>query len=203
MCFTQFVFILNHHLLQNIMTKTIVIFHSGYGHTERVAKSVAEGANASLISIDSEGNLPSASSWDELNDADAIIFGSPTYMGSASWQFKKFADASSKSWFVRAWQDKIFGGFTNSASLVGDKGNTMAFLNTLAAQHGGIWVSLGMLSSNKKTSTRNDLNSLGGSTGLLVQCPSDAAVSEMLEGDLETARLYGARVAGIAARMKK
>ena len=40
-----------------------------------------------------------AGGWETLAAADAIIFGSPTYMGGASWQFKKFADASSKVWY--------------------------------------------------------------------------------------------------------
>ncbi len=42
-------------------------------------------------------------------------------MGSVSWQFKKFADASSKAWFTMAWKDKLAAGFTNSATLNGDK----------------------------------------------------------------------------------
>jgi NAD(P)H dehydrogenase (quinone) len=66
----------------------------------------------------------SAEGWATLNDADAIIMGSPTYMGSVSWQFKKFADASSKPWFSQAWKDKIFAGFTNSATMNGDKLST-------------------------------------------------------------------------------
>jgi multimeric flavodoxin WrbA len=46
-------------------------------------------------------------------------------MGTAPWQFKKFADASQKVWFTRGWQDKVFAGFTNSASLNGDKQVTL------------------------------------------------------------------------------
>lgn len=65
-------------------------------------------------------------------------------MGSAPWQFKKFADASSKAWFTCAWQDKVFGGFSVSASLNGDKQVTLIGMQTLASQHGGIWVSLGV-----------------------------------------------------------
>ncbi|WP_295855595.1 flavodoxin family protein [uncultured Xylophilus sp.] len=183
------------------MTTTIVVFHSGYGHTQRLAQAVAEGANAELLAIDAEGNLPEGG-WERLAAADAIIFGTPTYMGAASWQFKKFADASSKPWFSRAWQDKVFGGFTNSASLNGDKQNTLVSLVTLAAQHGGIWVSLGMLPSNAKAADRNDPNNLGGSIGALAQSPSDASVAEMLPGDLETGRRYGARVAEVAAKLR-
>ena len=141
------------------MSKTVIVYHSGYGHTQRVAQQVAAGAGGELLAIDAEGNLPDGG-WEQLNAADAIIFGTPTYMGGPSWQFKKFADASSKAWFTRAWQDKVFGGFTNSASPVGDKGATMIQLQTLASQHGGIWVSLGLLPANTKAATHADVNHL-------------------------------------------
>jgi|UniRef100_Q47IM0 multimeric flavodoxin WrbA len=183
------------------MSKTIVVYHSGYGHTKRVAEVVAEGAAAELLAIDSEGNLPEGG-WDKLAAADAIIFGTPTYMGGPSWQFKKFADASSKPWYARAWQDKVFGGFTNSASPVGDKGATVIQLQTLASQHGGIWVSLGLLPSNTKAATHADVNHLGGSVGLLVRSPSDASVDEIPQGDLDTARQYGQRITAVAARLR-
>ncbi|MGJ7486745.1 flavodoxin family protein [Variovorax sp. LT2P21] len=182
------------------MSKIAIVFHSGYGHTQRVAQAVADGAGAELITIDADGNLPEGG-WETLNAADAIIFGSPTYMGGASWQFKKFADASSKVWFTRGWQDKVFGGFTNSASFNGDKQVTLQYLNTLASQHGGLWVSLGLPPANTKAATRNDVNNLGGSVGLLVQSPSDASAAEVPQGDLDTAKLYGARVAAIAAKL--
>lgn len=183
------------------MSKVVVVYHSGYGHTQRVAQQVAAGANAELLAIDAEGNIPDAG-WDLLAAADAIIFGAPTYMGSPSWQFKKFADASSKAWFTRAWQDKVFGGFTNSASLNGDKQVALITLQTLASQHGGIWVSLGLLPSNSKAAARTDINNLGGSVGLLVQSPSDAGVDEIPQGDLDTAKQYGARVAAIATKLR-
>jgi multimeric flavodoxin WrbA len=183
------------------MSKVIVVFHSGYGHTKRVAEFVAEGAGAELLAIDAEGNLPEGG-WEQLAAADAIIFGSPTYMGGASWQFKKFADTSSKAWYGRAWQDKVFGGFTNSASLNGDKQVTLIGLQTLASQHGGIWVSLGLLPSNSKAAARTDINNLGGSVGLLVQSPSDAGVDEIPQGDLDTAKRYGQRVAEVAGKLR-
>ncbi|WP_138469037.1 flavodoxin family protein [Poseidonocella sp. HB161398] len=181
------------------MAKTVVVYYSGYGHTKLVAERVAEGAAAELVAIDAEGNIADAD-WDTLNAADAIIFGAPTYMGGAPWQFKKFADASSKIWFGSGWKDKIFGGFTNSASLNGDKQGTLTYLQTLASQHGGIWVSLGMLPANTLASTREDMNNLGGSVGVLVQSPSDAGDDAIPSGDLETAKVYGARVADVAAR---
>ncbi|MGJ7579092.1 flavodoxin family protein [Variovorax sp. RHLX14] len=183
------------------MTNVAVIFHSGYGHTQRVAQFVADGAQGELIAIDAEGNLPEGA-WETLAAADAIIFGTPTYMGGASWQFKKFADATSKVWFTMGWKDKVFGGFTNSASFNGDKQVTLQYLQTLASQHGGIWTSLGMPPSNKKAATRNDINNLGSSVGAMAQSPSDASVQEIPQGDLDTAKAYGKRVAEIAAKLR-
>ena len=182
------------------MAKTVVVFHSGYGHTQRMAQAVAEGAQAQLIAIDADGNLP-AGGWEALDAADAIIMGSPTYMGSVSWQFKKFADASSKPWFGQKWKDKLFGGFTNSATMNGDKLSTLHYLFTLAMQHGGLWVGTGMMPSNSKAATRNDVNYVGSSAGAMASTPSDASVNEMLPGDLETARLFGERVAAVTKRL--
>lgn len=181
------------------MAKIVVVYHSGYGHTERVAQTLATAAQAQLVKINEEGNI-AEQDWDTLNQADTIVFGSPTYMGNVSWQFKKFADATSKAWFTGAWSDKLFAGFTNSASLNGDKQVTLQTLQTLASQQGGIWISLGLPPSNSKAATRGDLNNLGGSVGLLVQSPSDASVDEIPSGDLATATQFGERIAQITAR---
>ena len=183
------------------MCKIAVVFHSGYGHTRRMAQAVAEGAGAQLISIDAEGNL-SEGDWAALDAADAIIMGSPTYMGSVSWQFKKFADASSKVWFVQKWKDKLFAGFTNSASMNGDKLSTLHYLFTLAMQHGGLWVGTGLPSSNTKAAQRNDINYVGSFCGAMAQSPSDSSPDEMPPGDLATAKLFGKRVAEAAVRLK-
>ncbi|WP_421955830.1 flavodoxin family protein [Polaromonas sp.] len=184
------------------MPKVVVVYHSGYGHTQRMAQSVADGAAAQVLAIDADGNLPEGG-WDTLNDADAIIMGSPTYMGSVSWQFKKFADASSKPWYSQAWKDKLFAGFTNSAATNGDKMSTLNYLFTLAMQHGGIWVSQGVLPSNSKGAQRNDVNYLGSYSGAMAQSPSDAGAGEMFPGDLETARNFGSRVADVARRFQR
>jgi len=183
------------------MAKVSVVFHSGYGHTKRMAEAVAAGAGATLVAIDAEGNLTDAG-WETLNASDAIVMGSPTYMGSVSWQFKKFADASSKPWFSQQWKDKLFAGFTNSATMNGDKHSTLHYLITLAMQHSGIWVGTGMMPNNAKAAQRNDVNYVGSFAGAMAQSPSDSSPDEMLPGDLETAKLFGQRVAEVAARIK-
>lgn len=183
------------------MATVAVVFHSGYGHTQRLAQSVANGAGAELIAIDADGNLPT-DAWETLAAADAIIFGSPTYMGSVSWQFKKFADASSKPWYTQAWKDKIFGGFTASANVNGDKFSTIQYFITLAMQHGGIWVGTGQKFNTTKSSQRSDINYLASSIGPIAQTPGDVSADDMNPGDLETGRLFGERIAALATKFR-
>jgi multimeric flavodoxin WrbA len=176
------------------MSKIVIVFHSGYGHTAKVAQAVAEGAAGTLLAIDAEGNLPEGG-WEQLAAADTIVFGSPTYMGSVSWQFKKFADASSKPWFSQQWKNKLAAGFTNSATMNGDKLSTLHYLFTLSQQQGMLWVGTGMMPSNAKEATRNDINYVGSSAGLMTATPSNASTEEMVPGDIATAKAFGQRVA--------
>ncbi len=187
------------------MAQVAIVFHSGYGHTVKQAEAVLagaqnEGVEVELVKIDANGDLTDAQ-WTLLDAADAIVFGSPTYMGTVSWQFKKFADASSKRWYSQAWKNKIAAGFTNSASINGDKLSTLHYLFTFAMQHSMVWVGTGLLPSNTKAATRNDINYLASSAGLMAQSPSDSSPEEgPLPGDLETAKLFGARVAEFAKK---
>jgi multimeric flavodoxin WrbA len=176
------------------MTKTVVIFHSGYGHTQRLAQFVADGADAQLIAIDADGNITDAE-WAALDAADAIIMGSPTYMGMASWQFKKFADASSKRWFVSGWKDKVAGGFTCSSNLSGDKLSTLQYFITLAMQQGMVWVGQSAMNDG-------NLNRLGSSSGVMAQVGPTSPAEDIPQGDLDTAKAYGVRVAQVAAKLR-
>lgn len=184
------------------MSKIVVVYHSGYGHTKRIAETVAESAGAQLIAIDAEGNVKDED-WAALAAADAIVFGSPTYMGTVSWQFKKFADASSKPWFGQVWKDKLAAGFTNSASMNGDKLSTLHYLFTLSQQHSMVWVGTGMMPSNSKAATRNDINYVASFSGLMTASPSDASPDEMIAGDFATAKVFGERIKTIAERWAK
>lgn len=190
------------------MTPIVIVYHSGYGHTQKQAEAVYSGVTqipetqVELLPINAEGDLPSGG-WDALAAADCVIFGTPTYMGSVSWQFKKFADASSKPWFAQLWKDKLAAGFTNSASMNGDKLSTLHYLFTLAMQHSMLWIGTGMLPANSKAAQRNDLNYLGAFAGLMAQSPSDSTPEEgPLPGDLETAKAFGKRIAQLTQRWK-
>lgn len=189
------------------MARIGIVYFSGYGHTKKQAEAVHDGAasiagtDVTDFEIDQNGDLPEAR-WDELAGLDAIIYGSPTYMGAPAWQFKKFADASSKPWFASAWKDKVAGGFTNSASVNGDKFSTIAYFITLAQQHGQVWVGTGLMPANNKENGPDDVNWTAGFSGALAISPADASPEEAPRaGDLETARLLGKRIAEFAHKL--
>jgi multimeric flavodoxin WrbA len=115
-------------------------------------------------------------------------------MGMASWQFKKFADASSKRWFTSAWKDKVAGGFTISASPSGDKLSTLQYFITLAMQQAMIWV--GQPALNDGT-----VNRIGSNSGVMAQVGPTSPAEEIPQGDLDTAKAYGERVAAVAAKL--
>jgi NAD(P)H dehydrogenase (quinone) len=190
------------------MTRIAIVFFSGYGHTARQAEAVrrgaagVEGTEVTVLRIDEDGTLPEGA-FEALAAQDAIIYGSPTYMGGPAWQFKKFADASSKLWFTQALKDKIAAGFTNSASVNGDKFSTIQYLFTLSQQHGQVWVGTGLMPANKKEHGHDDVNWTAGYAGALAISPSDASADEApRSGDLKTAELLGRRVVEIASRFR-
>ena len=184
------------------MSKIVIVFHSGYGHTKKVAEAIAQSAGGSLLAIDAEGNLPEGG-WEQLAAATTIVFGSPTYMGAPSWQFKKFADASSKPWFTQQWKDKLAAGFTNSATMNGDKLSTLHYFFTLSQQHSMYWVGTGLMPSNAKAATRSDVNYVGSFSGLMTVTPSDASADEMVAGDIATAQAFGKRIAEATAKFSR
>jgi NAD(P)H dehydrogenase (quinone) len=186
------------------MAKIAIVYFSGYGHTARQAEAVREGAESvkdsevGVYRINEAGDLPSGA-LEELSLADAIVYGSPTYMGGPAWQFKKFADSSAKAFFARRWKDKLAAGFTNSASINGDKYSTIQYFWTLSQQHGQVWVGTGLLPANKRENHPADVNWTAGFGGALAVSPSGTSPEEApRSGDLETATLLGRRVAELA-----
>jgi multimeric flavodoxin WrbA len=179
-----------------------VAYHSGYGHTGRQAEAVAAGARevdgtvVDLLPVDEPGE----ELFGALARADAVIFGSPTYMGAASAAFKRFAEASSKPWADgMRWKDKVAAGFTNSQNINGNKENTLLELFVLAAQHGMHWVSLGEYAGwNTTSGSEHDLNRLGSFTGAMAQSHGDVGPDiAPPDADLATARALGRRVARV------
>ncbi len=189
------------------MTFTIaIIYHSGFGHTQRVAEAIAEGitqvtdADAALINVD----IMTEQDWETLDNAHTIIFGSPTYMGGVSAQFKTFIDKASIRWIKHEWKDKFAAGFTNSGSYSGDKLSTLMQLMINAMQHGMIWIGQGELPPSNKGATGPDdnaINRLGCFVGLMTQANNDDPAITPPKGDIDTSILFGIRIAEQTKRL--
>ena len=183
-----------------------IIYHSGMGHTRRLAEAVAAGAGsvpnatAHLIRVEDVD-----AAWSVLASADAIIFGSPTYMGSASAPFKAFMDAcSSRVFRVNAWNGKFAAGFTNGSSRSGDKLNTLVQFVIFAAQLGMNWISLGLPPANDSSEgSEDELNRHSFFLGAAAQSNRDQA-SDVVPpvADLRTAEHLGRQVASTVARIR-
>ena len=192
------------------MSNIAILYYSGYGHTHHLATTLADAvnspqtnaqqANAQLIRINDDGEI-TPKQWETLLNADAIIYGSPTYMGAPAWQFKKVADASSKPWFELTWKDKIAGGFTVSAATNGDKASTINYFMTLSQQHGQIWVGTGLHPAGKLEHTSADINWSGSFAGIMAIARADAEPEGIYQGDIEMAKAYAERLVTITQRL--
>ncbi|MEX0269305.1 flavodoxin family protein [Leptolyngbyaceae cyanobacterium UHCC 1019] len=192
------------------MVSVAVVYFSGSGHTHLMAEAIAEGMSkvtehVQLFRIVGEqitnGRWKDDQVLEQLAQADAIVFGSPTYMGGVAAQFKAFIDAASSAWFAQQWKDKIAGGFTHSGSPSGDKQGTLLYLAINAAQHSMIWVGAGEMPSASMGKDDN-VNRLGSFLGVMGQSDLDmsGAPAVIEPGDRLTAVQYGQRIAIAAQR---
>ena len=78
-----------------------IVYHSPYGHTAKVASFIAQGAEQTGIDVHCM-NIEHVD-WEILDQADAIVLGCPTYMGSLTSALKQFMEQSSKRWLARTW----------------------------------------------------------------------------------------------------
>ena len=180
------------------MKKIAIIYHSGYGHTKRVAETLFESLqqkqNVATTLFTTEQAIKDL---DQFDDYTTLIFGSPTYMGGPSAAFKTFADATSKKWMEQKWKNKLAAGFTNSGSLSGDKFSTLNYFVTFACQQSMIWISLGQpgpLTKEGHGATAKDINRVNSSLGLATQSDNTDAKNTPSPGDLETAKIFALRI---------
>ncbi|MEM6255344.1 MAG: flavodoxin family protein [Cyanobacteria bacterium P01_D01_bin.156] len=189
------------------MVAIAIVYFSGQGHTHMMAKSLAEGITAAggtphLLSITGEkivnGRWKDDDALGTLSAADGIIFGTPTYMGGVTGQFKCFIDAASATWFQQGWKDKVAGGFTHSGSPSGDKQGTLLYLAINAAQHGMIWVG-----PTDMPNPETGVNRLGSFMGVMGNSMLDmsGAPAQVDPGDLESSKRYGQRLTAVAQKM--
>lgn len=167
------------------------------GRTRVLAEAVAAGAGAVagsrvvMIPVAERGAF-----WHELDAADAIVFGCPTYMGSGSAALKAFMEESIPRFLEQRWRDKLAAGFTNSAGMSGDKLLTLQQLAGFAAQHGMLWLTLGQLPGwQTSTGSADDPNRLSSFLGLMAQSNADQGPDlAPPASDRLTAERFGRRI---------
>ncbi len=198
------------------MAKVLVLYYSSYGHVERMAEAVAEGAAAVRGSVVSVKRVPElvpeetarkagmkiqqkapVASTDELADYDAIIFGTPTRFGNMAAQMRNFLDQTGGLWVKGALVGKVGSVFVSTATQHGGQETTItSFHNTLLHQ-GMIIVGLPYAFAGL---TRMDELSGGSPYGATTLAGGDGS-RRPSENELAGARFQGRHVAEIAARL--
>jgi NAD(P)H dehydrogenase (quinone) len=177
--------------------------HSGFGHTAVLADAVRRGAESggarvTVIAV----NHITESDWDCLDKADAIIFGSATYMGNVSAAFQAFTEQTGRRCMNGAWRDKIAAGFANSGAKSGDKLSALMSMAVFAAQHHMHWVNLGLPPGwNSASGSEHDLNRLGFWLGAGTQTDVDANPDQVHPADVATCQHLGHRVAAVTRQL--
>ncbi|MBT8763557.1 NAD(P)H:quinone oxidoreductase [Desulfohalobiaceae bacterium Ax17] len=142
------------------MKKILVLYYSMYGHTETMAKAVAEGvgsvdsievtvkrvpelvpeevARKAGAKMDQEASVADPK---ELDKYDAIIFGSPTRFGNMASQMRNFLDQTGSLWLKGALVGKIGSVFTSTGTGGGNETTIQSFHTTLF-HHGMVVVGL-------------------------------------------------------------
>lgn len=189
------------------MYKISIIYYSGSGHTEKMAEAVMKGiklvpeCESSIFQIQGSDIIDGRWNNDDvllqLDNSDAIIFGSPTYMGNIAAQMKAFMDATGERYGSQRWKDKIASAFSISGGPSGDKFNSLVTFTTFAMQHGMIWVGLGMTAINEDGTNRLGFY-FGAGGQALRENPEDAPC----EDDKKTGELLGKRVAELTKKFK-
>lgn len=189
-----------------VPTRVAVVYHSAFqGSTARLAERIAKGAaSVEGVSVDTVAVEQIDEAWAKLHAADAMIFGSPTYVGSMAARFKQFVEqCAGEIWLERLWLNKLASGFTVSAGRSGDKLNCLQDMVIFAAQMGMIWVPMRIVGGNYSSyGSEADLNRMAGYLGVMAQANIDEGPEQTPpESDLATAELHGHHVATIARQI--
>ena len=187
------------------MQKVIIsiIYHSNHGHTEAVARTLQEFLAGEAIEVNIIHVEDIGEDWDQIHGSDVIIFGSPTYFGNVSADFKKFMERTGVFWYKQLWKDKLAAAFTVSSSTGGDKLNTLQSLSVFAAQHSMLWISQGILPRYLNDQQTDGQNRLASYLGMMIQSDnSQQSVHSFHSGDLLTIELFADRIKNIALKFK-
>ncbi len=197
------------------MKKILVLYYSMYGHVERMAEAVAEGARTvegvevtlkrvpetmpEDIARKAGAHLDQAAplaSPNELADYDAILFGTPTRFGNMSAQMRGFLDQTGGLWAKGALVGKLASVFTSTGTGGGAETTITSFWHTLA--HHGMLIS-GLPYAVPELSEIDEVR--GGSPYGAATLAGPDGSRQPTEKELKLARFQGAHVAGLCARM--
>ncbi|WP_236234220.1 NAD(P)H:quinone oxidoreductase [Pseudomonas tohonis] len=198
------------------MKKVLVLYYSMYGHIERLAEAVAEGARsvpgvevtlkrvAETMPEDIARNAgakldqPAAlASPQELADYDAILFGTPTRFGNMAGQMRTFLDQTGGLWVKGALVGKLGSVFTSTGTGGGSETTITSFWNTLA--HHGMLI-VGLPYAAPELTDISDVR--GGSPyGAATIAGADGSRTPT-DKELALARFQGAHVAKLAIRLQ-
>jgi NAD(P)H dehydrogenase (quinone) len=203
-------------------TKILIVYYSMYGHVQAMAKAIAEGAKrvddttvklcrvpetlsnealAKMGAIEAQtkfADIP-VCKVEDLVEADAIIFGTPTRYGNMVGQMSQFLDATGQLWMKGELVGKVGSVFTSTATQHGGQESTLLSFHTTLLHHGMVVVGLpysfqGQMRIDEITGgSPYGASTITGGKG--ERMPSD--------NELEGARFQGEHVARIAVKLKK
>lgn len=202
--------------------KILIVYYSMYGHTLQLARAVEDGARSvsgaevelrrveefdSVIAAtkdnpgvqaarEKQKDIPVCSP-DNLRDADAVIFGSPTRYGNMTAQMKQLIDSTASLWLKGEMEGKPAGVFTSTASTHGGQETTLITMMIPLLHLGMIicgvpYSTEGMIHTEARGGTPYGASTIAGAKGEL----------KPAEGDLSIARALGKRVAQVAIRLR-
>ena len=199
------------------MAKVLIVYYSSYGHIEAMSYAQAEGARrvanvqatvkqvpelcpvdvakASGFKLDQPAPFAKP---DELDQYDAIIFGTPTRFGNMAAQMRNFLDQTGPLWGRGALVGKIGSVFCSTASQHGGQETTITSFHSTLLHHGMIIV--GLPYTFKDLATMREIT---GGTPYGASCVTGAGSELRMPTalELEMCRYQGEHVARIAAQM--
>jgi NAD(P)H dehydrogenase (quinone) len=202
--------------------KVLIVYYSMYGHINRMAEAIAEGAKSvreaevvlrrvsetlpqevlvKMGAVEAQKkfeNVPIAT-VDELASAEAIIFGTPTRFGNMCGQMRQFLDATGGLWAKGALVGKVGSVFTSSATQHGGQESTLLSFHITLLHHGFVVVGLPYSFQGQM---RND-EITGGSPYGASTIAGTQGERTPTENELQAARFQGAHVATIASKLFK
>lgn len=197
-----------------------IVFYSMYGHVYRLAEAVAEGAREAegavvtlyqvpeLVpdeALKRAGALDARAAFahvpvaapEQLADADAIIFGTPTRFGNMCAQMRNFLDQTGKLWMEGKLIGKVGSVFTSTATQHGGQETTITSFHTTLLHHGMIIV--GVPYSQAALMNMNEITG-GTPYGASTLAGGDGS-RQPTENELSIARFQGKHVAEIAKKL--